>query len=88
MEVKDTEDANFYYDLTDLNIEYIKHGIASITNHEVKVIEKYINEIQEDSWLNDFISKNLKIQNIKDTKKLSFLEELGGMHLLVRLNQI
>ena len=76
--LQDTEDANFYYDLTDLNIEYIKHGIASITKHEIKVIEKYINEIQEDSWLNDFISKNLKNSKYqKDTKKVELSRRIG-----------
>jgi len=76
--LQDTEDANFYYDLTDLNIEHIKHAISSITKYEVKIIEKYINEIREDSWLNDLISKNLKNSKYeKDTKKVEFSRRIG-----------
>ena len=75
--LQDTEDNNFYYDITDLNIEYIKHAIATITQYDVKIIEKYINEIRKDSWLKDFISKNLKIANYQKDTKVEFSRRIG-----------
>ncbi len=75
--LQDTEDNNFYYDITDLNIEHTKHAIATITQYDVRIIEKYINEIRKDSWLKDFISKNLKIANYQKDTKVEFSRRIG-----------
>lgn len=74
---KDTEDYNFYYDITDLNIEHTMHAIAVITQDNVQIIEKYIKEIRNDTWLKNFVSENLKNLSIKKDIKVEFSRRVG-----------
>tara|TARA_B110001450_G_C17571493_1_gene460968 strand:- start:73 stop:918 length:846 start_codon:yes stop_codon:yes gene_type:complete len=74
---QDTEYNNFYYDITDLNIEHTMHAIALITHNDVQIIEKYINEIRKDSWLKNFISENLKNSNYQKDTKVEFSRRIG-----------
>lgn len=74
---QDTEDYNFYYDITDLNIEHTMHAIAIITQHDVQIIEKYINEIRNDTWLKNFVYANLKNLSIKKNIKVEFSRRVG-----------
>lgn len=75
--IQDTENDNFYYDITDLNIEHTMHAIALITQRDVQIIKGYIDEIRKDYWLKDFISKKLKIANYQKNIKVEFSRRIG-----------
>ena len=46
---------NHTYDLTFLNQQYLASYVASVTGHEVKRIEEYIEELRNDSALRDIL---------------------------------
>ena len=84
---KDTENSNFYYDLTDLNLKHLKHLIVAITGASLRVIGGYIDEIREDQFLKTHIQKQLESAGyLKDSKDIQV--EFGrriGWYVFVRL---
>ena len=74
---QDTENSNFYYDLTDLNLEHLKHLIASITGESLSIIEGYINEIRKDSFLKTHIEEKLKSTDYPQNIRVAFGRRIG-----------
>lgn len=46
--IKKTENDNFYYDLSDINLNYLVSLICAITNAEYEEVESYALEIRKD----------------------------------------
>ena len=74
---RDTENSNFYYDLTDLNLEHLKHLIASITGESIAVIKGYIDEIRRDSFLKTHIEEQLKSADYPKDIQVAFGRRIG-----------
>ncbi|PKR55531.1 class I SAM-dependent methyltransferase [Thalassospira marina] len=74
---KDTEDDNFYYDLTDLNVEHFIYSIAAVTKTDHRVVQSYIDEIRNDSWVRDFITVGLGSSHYQKDIKFEFSRRMG-----------
>ncbi len=74
---KDTEDDNFYYDLTDLNVEHFKYSIAAVAKVDPGVVQGYIDEIKNDSWVRDFITEGLRTSHYQKDIKFEFSRRIG-----------
>jgi predicted O-methyltransferase YrrM len=56
----DTEDSNFYYNLTTHNLDILANTVSLITKKNKKKIKDYFNELQTDFVLRNHIEKKLK----------------------------
>jgi predicted O-methyltransferase YrrM len=57
---KKTESFNFYYDLSELNLLYLKHFIAEIFNVSFSIVDSYFNEFLSNEALFNHLRSNLK----------------------------
>ena len=61
--LKDTEDSNFYYHLTDHNFDVLAHIISIVTKKKYEDIKKYFVELESDNDLREFIKRETLLKN-------------------------
>jgi hypothetical protein len=74
---KDTEDANFYYKLTDHNRGHLAHLIACMTGYPYSTITSYFDELENDDKLRSHISNALKSSSYGRDIIIDFGRRLG-----------
>ena len=74
---KDTEESNFFYDITDLNISQLTHTISNIMKVEYFEVEKLIDEILYDEDLKNYINNRLHQTNYPKNLKIEFGRRIG-----------
>ena len=74
---KDTEDSNFYYKITDLNISNLVSLISVITDKSFDEIQKYVNEIESDISLKNDIEIFLKNSGYGNDISVEFGRRVG-----------
>jgi len=75
--LKDTEDSNFYYDLTDHNLDILAQIISIITKKNYQEIRKYFEELSEDYDLKEHIKKELLINNYGKEFTVDYSRRIG-----------
>jgi hypothetical protein len=80
------EESNFTYDLTEGNILYLSHLLASITKRPVDQARSYIDELRNDRALSDSLLNSLRNSEFRSVsdKRLGYSRRLGW-YALVRL---
>ncbi|MCP9754331.1 class I SAM-dependent methyltransferase [Lacihabitans sp. CCS-44] len=73
------EDTNFTYDITSDNRKVLIHTISAITNTEYNLVEKYIEEIENDQYLVEIISQAIENSDFKHVadKKVKLGRRIG-----------
>lgn len=73
------EETNFTYDLTDENINYLAHTISVITKENFYKVLGYINEIRNNSKINNQLLNMIEASDFKETtdKTMNFGRRLG-----------
>ena len=81
---KDTEDSNFYFNLTPINIDQLIQVIALVTGFNYNEVNNIIIEIQNDDDLKEHIRKGVTNSNYGKDIKVEFSRRLGW-YAFVRL---
>lgn len=58
---KDTEESNFYYDLTAINRAHLAHFVALVTGKTFEAASGYIEELRADAALKTHLERNLPV---------------------------
>jgi hypothetical protein len=59
----DSEESNFYYNLSERNILHLSHFLSGLTNASPTVVSGYLNEILNDEKLKAHILQEMKSSN-------------------------
>lgn len=74
---KDTEEANFYYQLSDRNKNHLAHLLANVTGHPREEILKYFDELESDEELRAHIEKAVKAAGYGNDIRVNYGRRLG-----------
>lgn len=74
---KDTETSNFYYKLTSFNINHLAHLISVVTGTQYQEILKYIEELESDSELREYLELAIKKSGYGEDIKVEYGRRLG-----------
>jgi predicted O-methyltransferase YrrM len=74
---KNTEDSNFYYDLTSHNLYYLAHFVGLVTKTKPELAIKYFREIENDTSLRAHILREFKDSNYEKEIELNFGRRVG-----------
>jgi predicted O-methyltransferase YrrM len=73
----DTETSNFYYKLTPFNINHLAHLISVVTGTEYQKILMYIEELESDSELREYLELAIKRSGYGKDIKVEYGRRLG-----------
>lgn len=81
-----TENTNFYYDLTPLNLVHLRSMLNAITGIEHDQIQGLIDELRRDDDLRKFIKEGLELAKYPKDIKVDFSRRIGW-YVIVRLTK-
>jgi len=73
----DTEDSNFYYELTDLNFDQLTHTVSNLTGTSYSQVKDLLLELQNDNPLREHIKKGISEASYGKDIQVEFGRRLG-----------
>ena len=84
--MKNTEDSNFYYELTSHNLLYLAHFVAVITATKPELALQYFSELEENNELKNHILNGFAESNYEKDIEVSFGRRIGW-YAIVRITK-
>ena len=75
--MKNTEDSNFYYELTSHNLLYLAHFVAIVTATKPELALQYFGELEENNELKNHILNGFAESNYGKDIEVSFGRRIG-----------
>ncbi len=72
-----SEDSNFYYDLTDNNLNYLAHFISNITQVDHQRVISYFHELESNVELRNHIQKEFELSNYDKKVEIKYGRRVG-----------
>lgn len=83
---KNSEDSNFYYDLTQQNLDYLGHFIANLTHVDHQSVMDLFRELEQNSNLRDHIQSQLNSSNYDKKIDVRYGRRVGW-YALIRITK-